>query len=129
MSAEVALKIPADAAGLADLKQRAAILLTRGDLEETRSLVDEALVGLPEDSDLLALRGTCRARQGELSDGIQDLASAVMLNPRDWELLNNLAVHLQQMKMFDEAVVFTSRRSTIPSPSIIPSFISTWVWR
>ena len=57
-------------------------------------------------SDLLALRGTCRARQGELSAGIQDLATAVMLKPQDWELLNSFAIHLQQMKMFDEAVVF-----------------------
>src|SRR4051812_34640144 len=106
MSAEVALQSPADAAGLADLKQRAAILLTRGDLEETRSLIDTAIADLPEDPDLLALRGTCRARQGELSDAIQDLASAVMLKPQDWELLNSFAIHLQQMKMFDEAVVF-----------------------
>ena len=106
MSAEIALQDLADAAGLADLKQRAAILLTRGDLEESRSLIDSAIADLPEDAGLLALRGTCRARQGELSDGIQDLATAVMLNPQDWELLNSFAIHLQQMKMFDEAVVF-----------------------
>ena len=43
MSAEIALQDSADAAGLADLKQRAAILLTRGDLEETRSLIDTAM--------------------------------------------------------------------------------------
>ena len=49
MSAEVALQNSADAAGLADLKQRAAILLTRGDLEETRSLIDTAIADLPED--------------------------------------------------------------------------------
>ena len=69
MSAEIALQDSADAAGLADLKQRAAILLTRGDLEESRSLIDSAIADLPEDAGLLALRGTCRARQGELSDG------------------------------------------------------------
>ncbi|EWY35795.1 hypothetical protein N825_34330 [Skermanella stibiiresistens SB22] len=96
----------AEAGGQADLRNRAAILLTRGDLEGARSAVDSALEGAPEDADLLALRGACRARQGELSDGIQDLATAVMARPKDWELLNNLAVHLQQMKMFDEAVVF-----------------------
>ena len=106
MSAEMTMEMPADAADPADLKQRAAILLARGDLEGARSAVDAAMIDQPEDADLLALRGTCRARQGELSDGIQDLATAVMARPRDWELLNSLAVHLQQMKMFDEAVVF-----------------------
>ena len=79
MSAEIALQDSADAAGLADLKQRAAILLTRGDLEETRSLVDKALADdptvqlkapkqgrrLPQVHDPLALRHGAVARQVE----------------------------------------------------------------
>ncbi len=106
MLAEIALQEPLDSAGMADLKQRATILLARGDLEGTRALVDAALGALPEDADLLALRGACRARQGELGDAVQDLATAVMVRPHDWELLNGFAVHLQKLQMFDEAVVF-----------------------
>lgn len=106
MLAEVALQEPVASPELADLKRRAAILLARGDLEGARALVDAALDGLPGDPDLLALRGACRARQGELGDAVQDLATAVMSRPHDWELLNSFAVYLQKMRMFDEAVVF-----------------------
>ncbi len=92
--------------GLADLKQKASILLTRGDLEGALAVLDEALAQAPDDADLLALRGTSWARRGELSKVIDDLAAAVMLRPKDSELLNTLGVHLQHLKKFDEAVIF-----------------------
>lgn len=91
---------------LAELKQRASILLARGDAEGAVELLDPAVEAETGDPELFALRGQARATVGQLSLAVEDLSAAVMLRPGDSALLDALGVHLQQLKMYDQAVMF-----------------------
>lgn len=94
------------AASLQELRRRASILLARGDAEGALELLDPAIEGEAGDPDLFALRGRARAEIGQLSLAVEDLSTAVMLRPEEPAFLDALGVHLQQLKMYDQAVMF-----------------------
>ncbi|HSK38321.1 MAG TPA: methyltransferase [Arenibaculum sp.] len=88
------------------LKQRAVILTTRGDNEGALDVLDRAIEAQASDAELFAMRGGCRAAVGRLNQAVEDFSMAVMLSPKSPSFLDALGVHLQQLKMFDQAVMF-----------------------
>jgi predicted TPR repeat methyltransferase len=98
--------LSAQAGRLVEMKQRASILLARDDAEGALDLLDRAVEAETGDAELFALRGRARASVGQLSLAVEDLSAAVMLRPEEWSFLDALGVHLQQLKMYDQAVMF-----------------------
>lgn len=90
----------------AALKQRAAILATRGDHGGAVDALDRAIEAESQDAETFVMRGGSRAALGMLSLAVEDFAQAVMLSPQNSPYLDALGVHLQQLKMFDQAVMF-----------------------
>lgn len=112
---------PSASEDAAAAKARAAALLAQGDAGAARDLVAGLMSAQGDNADLLALHAESCAALGDVGQAVDDLSQAVMLGARGSQLFDQMGVYLQQMKLFDHAVVFHVKAINAASPEELPA--------
>jgi tetratricopeptide (TPR) repeat protein len=69
--------------------------------------------GLPNDPRLFALTGYILRRRGQQEEGLQNLQRAVELDPRNLDILQQIALSYQSLQRYGEAIAALDRASAI----------------
>jgi predicted TPR repeat methyltransferase len=93
------------AADAAALRAEASALLASGDVRAALAAVERAVLADEGDADALVLRADCRAALGDLAGATDDLAQVVSLGKAGPDTLDRLGCRLQELGLFDQAVV------------------------
>jgi tetratricopeptide (TPR) repeat protein len=89
--------------------QRVMILLRQGDMEGSRTVLDELVESAPDDLDVVFADATWHLTAGETQKAIEGYERCHEYNPRNTIVMNNLAAAYQQTGRSDEAVAMWRR--------------------
>lgn len=89
--------------GKAQLAQGFYLYLCRSDLDGAQAAFEQARLRLPGSPGVLEAMGNVERRRGDGDKAVGYFQQALVLDPRNTELLGNCAVTLIQLRRFDEA--------------------------
>ncbi|WP_207476500.1 tetratricopeptide repeat protein [Arenibaculum pallidiluteum] len=100
--------------------ERGRALLSQGDFAGALIEAEQAVAAAPKDREALLLRADCALALGDVYRSADDLNQIVMNGDADPMLLDRLGAHLQELKLYDQAVVCHVRAINGAAPEHMP---------